>query len=94
MKFNPAFVAEEETYSVRIAPIVTNQKGGNNQMTYSVHPKDGYSVPPKGAYILGENFDSAELAQAEIDRLGLTDVLEVRGGGVEDGVIPITRGIK
>lgn len=63
-------------------------------MTYSVHPKDGYSVPPKGAYLEDEIFPTAELAQAEIDRLGLTDMLEVRGGGVEDGVIPITRGIK
>lgn len=60
-------------------------------MKYHVRVKDGYSIPAKSAYLADEDFDSREQAQGQIDRLGLSDVLEVREGGIEDADIEIVK---
>lgn len=50
---------------------------------FSVHPKNGLTFPAKAAYLVNEYFDEEGKAQNEIDRLGLTDIMEVQCDDIE-----------
>ena len=65
-------------------------------MKYHIETRDGFTIPRDhdAAYLLDEDFDSLEKAQAAINSFGLADTLIAKEGGIEDTPIDSVMGTK